>query len=61
MATVKVGNKIFPRSLLFARAQEFVTKMGYGMDKSGWLIARFAAGQRVAVELLPRKTTAGRR
>jgi len=44
MATVKVGKKIFPRSLLFARAQEFVTKMGYGIDKSGWLIARFAAG-----------------
>jgi len=35
--------------------------MGYGIDKSGWLIARFAAGQRVPVELLPRKTTAGRR
>jgi len=28
MATVKVGKKIFPRSLLFARAQEFVRKMG---------------------------------
>ena len=26
--------------------------MGYGIDKSGWLIARFAAGQRVPVELL---------
>src|SRR5207245_8851333 len=65
---VKVGKKIFvflggdgpdlslgvklPRSLLFARAQEFVTKMGYGMDKSGWVIARFAAGQSVPVDLL---------
>lgn len=65
---VKVGKKIFvflggdgpdlsvgvklPRSLLFARAQKFVTKMGYGMDKSGWVIARFSAGESVPVDLL---------
>jgi predicted DNA-binding protein (MmcQ/YjbR family) len=65
---VKVGKKIFvffgrpgddigvgvklPRSLLFARAQKFVEPMGYGMAKSGWVVARFAKGQTVPVELL---------
>jgi predicted DNA-binding protein (MmcQ/YjbR family) len=65
---VKVGKKIFAflgtdgpdlalgvklsRSALFARAQKFVTKMGYGMDKSGWVAVRFAAGDRVPLDLL---------
>jgi len=65
---VKVGKKIFaflggegsdvsvgvklPRSLLFARAQLFVTKMGYGMDKSGWVVARFGKGEKVPLALL---------
>jgi predicted DNA-binding protein (MmcQ/YjbR family) len=65
---VKVGRKIFvflggegddvsvgvklPRSLLFARAQPFVTKMGYGMDKSGWVAARFTKGEKIPLELL---------
>ena len=64
----KVGNKIFvflggdgpdvslgvklPRSLLFARAQKFVQKMGYGMDKSGWVVARFAKGDEIPLQLL---------
>jgi len=64
----KVGKKIFvffgqegpvlgvgvklPRSLLYARAQPFVQKMGYGMDRSGWVVARFAKGDAVPVELL---------
>lgn len=65
---VKVGKKIFaflggegsdvslgvklPRSLLFARAQPFVTKMGYGMDKSGWVIARFGKSEEIPLPLL---------
>ena len=65
---VKVGKKIFvflggegadvslgvklPHSLLFARAQPFVTKMGYGMDKSGWVVARFAKGDKIPLPLL---------
>jgi predicted DNA-binding protein (MmcQ/YjbR family) len=65
---IKVGKKIFvflggegpdvslgvklPRSLLFARAQPFVTKMGYGMDKSGWVAARFVKGDSIPLELL---------
>jgi len=65
---VKVGKKIFvflggegeevsvgvklPRSLLFARAQKFVTKMGYGMDKSGWVAARFGKNDDIPLELL---------
>src|SRR2546425_8090703 len=65
---VKVGRKIFVffgqagsdlgvgvklnRSLLYARAQPFVQKMGYGMDKSGWVAARFAKGDMVPVALL---------
>ena len=64
----KVGKKIFvffgqegpdlgvgvklPRSLLYARAQPFVERMGYGMDKSGWVAARFAKGEEVPVALL---------
>ena len=48
---VSVGVKL-PRSLLFARAQSFVTKMGYGMDKSGWVIARFGKDDAVPVALL---------
>jgi predicted DNA-binding protein (MmcQ/YjbR family) len=64
----KVGKKIFVffgqagpdlgvgvklnRSLLYARAQPFVQKMGYGMDKSGWVAARFAKGDEVPVELV---------
>jgi len=64
----KVGKKIFvffgqkgpdlgvgvklPRSLLYARAQKFVQKIGYGMDKSGWVAARFAKGEQVPVALL---------
>jgi predicted DNA-binding protein (MmcQ/YjbR family) len=65
---VKVGKKIFvflggegpdvslgvklPRSLLFARAQPFVQKMGYGMDKSGWVAARFSENDEIPLELL---------
>jgi predicted DNA-binding protein (MmcQ/YjbR family) len=65
---VKVGKKIFvflggegsdvsvgvklPRSVLFARAQPFVTKMGYGMDRSGWVAARFAKGDTIPLPLL---------
>jgi predicted DNA-binding protein (MmcQ/YjbR family) len=65
---IKVGKKIFvflggegpdvslgvklPRSLLFARAQKFVEKMGYGMDKSGWVVAHFGKGEAVPLDLL---------
>jgi len=48
---VSVGVKL-PRSLLFARAQKFVTKMGYGMDKSGWVAARFGKNDDIPLELL---------
>src|SRR2546422_6375208 len=64
----KVGKKIFvffgqegpdlgvgvklPRSLLYARAQKFVQKMGYGMDKSGWVVARFGKDDEIPLELL---------
>jgi predicted DNA-binding protein (MmcQ/YjbR family) len=48
---VSLGVKL-PRSLLFARAQKFVTKMGYGMDKSGWVVARFTTGEDVPLDLL---------
>jgi predicted DNA-binding protein (MmcQ/YjbR family) len=48
---VSVGVKL-PRSLLFARAQKFVQKMGYGMDKSGWVVARFGKGEEVPLDLL---------
>ena len=48
---VSIGVKL-PRSLLFARAQPFVTKMGYGMDKSGWVVARFARGDVIPLQLL---------
>jgi len=48
---VSVGVKL-PRSLLFARAQKFVTKMGYGMDKFGWVSARFGKGDGVPLALL---------
>jgi predicted DNA-binding protein (MmcQ/YjbR family) len=50
-ADVSVGVKL-PRSLLFARAQPFVTKMGYGMDKSGWVVARFGKGEEIPLALL---------
>jgi predicted DNA-binding protein (MmcQ/YjbR family) len=50
-ADVSVGVKL-PRSLLFARAQKFVTKMGYGMDKSGWVAARFGKGDTIPIDLL---------
>ena len=50
-ADVSVGVKL-PRSLLFARAQKFVQKMGYGMDKSGWVVARFGKGEEIPLELL---------
>jgi predicted DNA-binding protein (MmcQ/YjbR family) len=65
---MKVGKKIFvflggegpevglgvklPRSLLFARAQKFVQPMGYGMDKSGWVSARFSKGDDIPLDLL---------
>jgi predicted DNA-binding protein (MmcQ/YjbR family) len=65
---VKVGKKIFvflggegpdvslgvklPRSLLFARAQKFVQKMGYGMDKSGWVAVRISKDEEIPLELL---------
>ena len=65
---IKVGKKIFvflggegpdvslgvklPRSLLFARTQSFVTKMGYGMDKSGWVAVRLTKGDPIPLELL---------
>ena len=41
-----------PRSLLFARAQPFVTKTGYGIEKSGWVVARFGKGDEIPVALL---------
>ena len=46
-----VGVKL-PRSLLYARAQTFVQRMGYGMDKSGWVAARFGKGDAIPVKLL---------
>ena len=46
-----VGVKL-DRSLLFARAQAFVTKFGYGLDASGWIAARFSAGVPVPIDLL---------
>src|SRR5687767_11532877 len=65
---IKVGKKIFvflggegpdvslgvklPGSLLFARAQRFVQKMGYGMDKSGWVVARFSKDDEIPLDLL---------
>jgi len=65
---IKVGKKIFvflggegpdvsigvklPRSLLFAREQRFVQKMGYGMDKSGWVAASFGKGETIPLDLL---------
>jgi predicted DNA-binding protein (MmcQ/YjbR family) len=48
---VSLGVKL-PRSLLFARAQKFVTKMGYGMDKSGWVAARFGKDDQIPLDLL---------
>src|SRR6266566_5188910 len=48
---VSIGVKL-PRSLLFAHAQPFVTKMGYGMDKSGWVVARFGKGDKLPLGLL---------
>jgi len=48
---VSIGVKL-PRSLLFARAQPFVTKMGYGMHKSGWVVAQFGKGEKIPLELL---------
>jgi predicted DNA-binding protein (MmcQ/YjbR family) len=38
--------------LLFARAQKFVQKMGYGMDKSGWVAVRFSKDDEIPLELL---------
>lgn len=65
---VKVGKKIFvffgiagndfgvgvklPRSLLFARSQKFVQSFGYGMDKAGWVSARFSKNDKIPLELL---------
>jgi predicted DNA-binding protein (MmcQ/YjbR family) len=46
-----VGVKL-PRSLLYGRAQKFVQKFGYGMDKTGWVAARFAIDDAVPMELL---------
>lgn len=46
-----VGVKL-PRSLLFARTQQFVHRMGYGMDASGWVAVRFAKGDDVPMDLL---------
>ena len=48
---VSLGVKL-PRSLLFARAQPFVTKMGYGMDKSGWVAVRLGKGDQIPLSLL---------
>jgi predicted DNA-binding protein (MmcQ/YjbR family) len=48
---VSIGVKL-PRSLLFARAQLFVTEMGYGMGKSGWVVARFGKGEKIPLALL---------
>jgi predicted DNA-binding protein (MmcQ/YjbR family) len=50
-ADVSLGVKL-PRSLLFARAQKFVQKMGYGMDKSGWVAVRFSKDDEIPLELL---------
>jgi len=64
----KVGKKVFvffglesddlmigvklSRSLQFARTQQFVGRMGYGMDASGWVAVRFAKGAEVPMDLL---------
>ena len=48
---VSIGVKL-PRSLLFAHAQPFVTKMGYGMDKSGWVAVRLTKGDEIPLQLL---------
>src|SRR5256885_16327919 len=48
---VSVGVKL-PRSLLFARAEKVVQKMGYGMDKSRWVVARFGSGAEIPLALL---------
>ena len=48
---VGIGVKL-PRSLLFARSQPFVERMGYGLDDSGWVAARFKAGDTVPIDLL---------
>lgn len=46
-----VGVKL-PSSLLFARSRPFYAPMGYGMDRSGWVTARFKAKDDVPLELL---------
>lgn len=46
-----IGVKL-PSSLLFARAQKFYAPMGYGMDRAGWVTARFKASDNVPVELM---------
>jgi predicted DNA-binding protein (MmcQ/YjbR family) len=46
-----VGVKL-PSSLLFARSRPFYAPMGYGMDRSGWITARFREEDDVPLELL---------
>ncbi len=46
-----VGTKL-SRSLLFARSRPFVQEFGYGLDKAGWVAARFKASDDVPVDLL---------
>lgn len=46
-----VGTKL-SRSLLFARSRPFVRTFGYGLDRAGWVAARFKGDDEVPVDLL---------
>lgn len=46
-----VGLKL-TRSWGFAKSQPFTQKFGYGMDAAGWIVARFAEGDDVPIDLL---------
>jgi predicted DNA-binding protein (MmcQ/YjbR family) len=48
---VGIGVKL-PRSLLYARSRPFTGPIGYGMDRSGWIAARFEKGVDVPVDLM---------
>lgn len=46
-----VGVKL-PKSLLYARSWPFTVPMGYGMDRSGWIVARFKSKDDVQLGLM---------
>jgi len=46
-----VGAKL-SRSLLFARSRPFVQKFGYGLDRAGWVAARFKGDDEIPIDLL---------